>query len=67
METTPLDFHQKHEQRQVEALSALDDSVLAELTAKAIESYRALGKLIMTIYYIQDERNGEYSNQEALF
>lgn len=67
METTPSDFYQKHDQRQIEALSALDDSALTELTAKAIESHRALGKLIMTIYRIQDERHNKYSNQEALF
>lgn len=67
METTPSDFHQKHDQRQLEALAMLDDSALAELTAKAIESHRALGKLIVTICRIQDERHGESSDQEALF
>ena len=67
METTPLDFYQKHNQRQVEALSALDDSALAELTAKAIESHRALDKLIMTIYYIQDGQHDGSSSQGDLF
>lgn len=63
METTPTDFDQKHQQREIEALKQLDDKTLASMKQDALENYTAIEKLILTISRIQDEREV----QEALF
>ena len=63
METTPTDFGQQHQQRDIETLKQLDDETLESMKQDALENYTALERLILTISRIQDEREA----QETLF